>query len=137
MYAGYMIPKPKIKNWFVELYYANPFAYASSRQCPDEFHGQYIDCVGGATTGVTSVTGDQYLGSLHYHAPQMWRKPGILWAWWGFFAILTIIYTCFWKGGEPPVNRLFSSPRESLENAKLTAMRKPRATKKALPYDRR
>ena len=46
MYAGYMIPKPKIKNWFVELYYTNPFAYAFQAALANEFKDQHIDCVG-------------------------------------------------------------------------------------------
>ncbi|KAJ5660617.1 hypothetical protein N7507_007068 [Penicillium longicatenatum] len=138
MYAGYMIPKPEIKNWFVELYYTNPFAYAFQAAMTNEFHGQQIDCVGGnlvphgpgyedvgsahracagiggAKTGADYVTGDQYLESLHYHASQMWRNYGILWAWWGFLAVLTIIFTCCWKGGAGSGSSLLI-PRESLK----------------------
>ncbi|KAJ5760456.1 hypothetical protein N7520_007612 [Penicillium odoratum] len=138
MYAGYMIPKPKIKNWFVELYYTNPFAYAFQAAMSNEFHGQVIPCVGrslvpngpgyedmddankactgigGATTGASFVTGDQYLASLHYHASQLWRNYGILWAWWAFFAALTVIFTCLWKGGAGSGSSLLI-PRESLK----------------------
>ncbi|KAJ5140829.1 hypothetical protein N7448_004237 [Penicillium atrosanguineum] len=156
MYAGYMIPKPKIKNWFVELYYTNPFAYAFQAGMSNEFHGQYIDCVGrnlipngpgyenvgdankacagvgGATTGATFVTGDQYLGSLHYHASQMWRNFGILWAWWGFFAILTIIYTCFWKGGAASGSSLLI-PRESLKKHQAHSDEEAQGNEKGAP----
>jgi len=138
MYAGYMIPKPEIKNWFLELYYTNPFAYAFQAAMSNEFHGQHIDCVGGnliphgpgyedvgsghracagiggTTAGADYVTGDQYLGSLHYHASQMWRNYGILWAWWGFLAVLTIIFTCLWNGGAGSGSSLLI-PRESLK----------------------
>lgn len=138
MYAGYMIPKPKVKNWFLELYYTNPFAYAFQAALANEFHDQHIDCVGrslipngpgyenvpdankactgigGATTGATFVTGDQYLGSLHYHASQIWRNYGIVWAWWGSFAVATIIFTCLWKGGAGSGSSLLI-PRESLK----------------------
>ncbi|KAJ5689632.1 hypothetical protein N7462_004024 [Penicillium macrosclerotiorum] len=137
MYAGYMIPKPKIKNWFLELYYTNPFAYAFQAALSNEFHGQHIDCVGenlipsgpgyedvgsahkscagvgGSLPGADYVTGDQYLSSLHYKHSEMWRNFGVLWAWWGFFAVMTIICTCFWKAGAGSGSSLLI-PRENL-----------------------
>ncbi|KAJ5483524.1 ABC transporter [Penicillium desertorum] len=105
MYAGYMIPKPQMKNWFLELYYTNPFAYAFQAAMSNEFHGRHIPCVGnnlipsgpgyedvgaenqacagvgGALPGANYVTGDQYLGSLHYKHSQMWRNFGVVWGW--------------------------------------------------------
>ncbi|OPB40694.1 ABC drug exporter AtrF [Trichoderma guizhouense] len=123
MYAGYMIPKPKMKNWFLELYYVNPFAYAFQAALSNEFHDQHIPCVGdnlvpsgpgyenvdsanractgvgGALPGADFVTGDQYLLSLHYKHSQLWRNYGVVWGWWGFFAVITIVCTCFWKAG--------------------------------------
>ncbi|KAL6699323.1 ABC-2 type transporter domain-containing protein [Trichoderma pleuroticola] len=123
MYAGYMIPKPKMKNWFLELYYINPFAYAFQAALSNEFHDQHIPCVGnnlvpsgtgyenvdsanractgvgGALPGADFVTGDQYLSSLHYKHSQLWRNYGVVWGWWGFFAVITIVCTCFWKAG--------------------------------------
>ena len=137
MYAGYMIPKPRIKNWFLELYYTNPFAYAFQAAMSNEFHNQHIECsgrnlipngpgyehvgdthkactgVGGATLGATFVTGDQYLKSLHYRASQLWRNYGILWAWWAFFAGVTIVCTSFWKGSVSGSSLLI--PREALK----------------------
>lgn len=138
MYAGYMIPKPQIKNWFLELYYTNPFAYAFQAALTNEFHGQHIDCVGGnlipsgpgyedvgsghkacagvggALPGADYVTGDQYLSSLHYKHSQMWRNFGVVWAWWGFFAVLTVVFTCFWKSGAASGSSLLI-PRENLK----------------------
>ncbi|KAJ5160816.1 uncharacterized protein N7482_007820, partial [Penicillium canariense] len=138
MYAGYMIPKPGIKNWFVELYYLNPFAYAFQVGLSNEFHGQHIDCVGrnlipsgpgyenvesghkscagvgGALTGADYVTGDQYLLSLHYKHSQMWRNFGVVWGWWAFFAVMTIICTCRWKSGAASGSALLI-PRENLK----------------------
>ncbi|RAH84934.1 pleiotropic drug resistance protein, ABC superfamily [Aspergillus japonicus CBS 114.51] len=138
MYAGYMIPKPHIKNWFVELYYTNPFAYAFQAALSNEFHGQIIPCVGnnlvpsgpgyenvdpahkactgvgGAVRGADYVTGDQYLASLHYKHSQLWRNYGILWAWWGFFAVLTIVCTCYWNAGAGSGAALLI-PREKLQ----------------------
>ncbi|KAE8315830.1 ABC-2 type transporter-domain-containing protein [Aspergillus transmontanensis] len=138
MYAGYMIPKGHIKNWFLELYYTNPFAYAFQAALSNEFHGQTIPCVGnnlvpsgpgyenvssankactgvgGALPGADYVTGDQYLLSLHYKHSQMWRNYGVLWGWWGFFAVLTVICTCFWKGGAAAGASLLI-PREKLK----------------------
>ncbi|CAG8891148.1 unnamed protein product [Penicillium egyptiacum] len=138
MYAGYMIPKPQMKNWFLELYYTNPFAYAFQAAMSNEFHGRHIPCVGnnlipsgpgyedvgaenqacagvgGALPGANYVTGDQYLGSLHYKHSQMWRNFGVVWGWWGFFAILTIIFTSYWKAGAGSGSSLLI-PREKLK----------------------
>ncbi|KAL4987885.1 ABC-2 type transporter-domain-containing protein [Aspergillus falconensis] len=119
MYAGYMIPKPDIKNWFLELYYTNPFAYAFQAALSNEFHDQNIPCVacagiGGALPGAAYVTGDQYLGSLHYKSTQLWRNYGVAWAWWGFFAGLTIIFTCFWNAGAGSGSTLLV-PREKVK----------------------
>ncbi|KAK4065047.1 uncharacterized protein Triagg1_8683 [Trichoderma aggressivum f. europaeum] len=137
MYAGYMIPKPKMKNWFLELYYVNPFAYAFQAALSNEFHDQHIPCVGNnlvpsgpgyenvdsanrACTGVGGalpsadfVTGDQYLSSLHYKHSQLWRNYGVVWGWWGFFAVITIVCTCFWKAGGGGASLLI--PREKLQ----------------------
>ncbi|KAE8423502.1 ABC-2 type transporter-domain-containing protein [Aspergillus pseudocaelatus] len=123
MYAGYMIPKGQVKNWFLELYYTNPFAYAFQAALTNEFHDETIPCVGnnlvpngpgyenvpsghkactgvgGAALGADFVTGDQYLTSLHYKHSQLWRNYGIVWAWWAFFAGLTMICTSFWSDG--------------------------------------
>ncbi|PYI03052.1 ATP-binding cassette transporter [Aspergillus sclerotiicarbonarius CBS 121057] len=138
MYAGYMIPKPKVKNWFLELYYTNPMAYAFQAALSNEFHDQYIPCVGnnlvphgpgyedvssankactgvgGSLTGADYVTGDQYLSSLHYKHSQLWRNFGVVWGWWGFFAVLTIICTTFWKTGAGGSASLLI-PREKLK----------------------
>ncbi|KAJ5933309.1 hypothetical protein N7454_005638 [Penicillium verhagenii] len=156
MYAGYMIPKPNIKNWFLELYYTNPFAYAFQAAMSNEFHDQNIECVGrnlipngpgyenvgsghkacagvgGALTGADYVTGDQYLGSLHYHASQMWRNYGILWAWWGFLAVLTIIFTCLWNGGAGSGSSLLI-PRESLKMHQAHKDEESQANEKSVP----
>ncbi|PYH45898.1 pleiotropic drug resistance protein, ABC superfamily [Aspergillus saccharolyticus JOP 1030-1] len=146
MYAGYMIPKPHIKNWFVELYYTNPFAYAFQAALSNEFHDQTLPCVGnnlvphgpgyedvdpankactgvgGAQRGADYVTGDQYLASLHYKHSQLWRNYGILWAWWGFFAVLTIVCTCFWSAGAGSGSSLLI-PREKLKAARRAPRR--------------
>ncbi|KAL4897880.1 ABC-2 type transporter-domain-containing protein [Aspergillus ambiguus] len=144
MYAGYMIPKPHIKNWFLELYYTNPFAYAFQAALSNEFHDQVIPCVGnnlipsgpgyenvssgnkacagvgGALPGADYVTGDQYLGSLHYKHSQLWRNYGVVWAWWSFFAVATIICTCFWTAGAGSGAALLI-PREKLKKHQRAA----------------
>ncbi|PGH13712.1 hypothetical protein AJ80_06217 [Polytolypa hystricis UAMH7299] len=138
MYAGYMIPKPDIKNWFVEFYYVNPFAYAFQAALSNEFHGDNIPCVGpnlipsgpgyedvgagsracagvgGALPGADYVTGDQYLSSLHYKHSEMWRNFGVVWAWWAFAAGLTIVFTTFWKAPAGGGSSLLI-PREKLK----------------------
>ncbi|KAJ5790458.1 uncharacterized protein N7518_007469 [Penicillium psychrosexuale] len=138
MYAGYMIPKPKMKNWFLEVYYTNPFAYAFQAGLANEFHDRTFPCVGrnlipsgpgyedvgadnqacagvgGALPGANFVTGDQYLGYLHYKHTQLWRNFGVVWAWWGFFAVLTVIFTSYWKAaGNGGASLLI--PREKLK----------------------
>ncbi|EPE02908.1 abc transporter [Ophiostoma piceae UAMH 11346] len=138
MYAGYMIPKPKVKNWFLELYYTNPFAYAFQAALSNEFHDQHVDCVGpnlipngpgyldvdsaykacagvaGAMPGADFVTGDQYLSSLHYNHSQMWRNFGVIWVWWGLFAGLTVFFTSRWKDSGSSGSSLLI-PRENLK----------------------
>ena len=137
MYAGYMIPKPDIKPWFVEFYYTNPFAYAFQAALSNEFHDKHIPCVGpnlipsgpgyedvgsanractgvgGALPGADYVTGDQYLSSLHYKHSEMWRNYGVVWGWWVFFAALTIFFTSFWDAGAVGSSLLI--PREKLK----------------------
>ncbi|CAK7244663.1 MAG: ATP-binding cassette transporter snq2 [Sporothrix thermara] len=139
MYAGYMIPKPQMKNWMIEFYYTNPFAYAFQAALSNEFHDQHIPCVGvnlvpsgpgydgvidsanracagvgGAEPGADFVTGDQYLASLHYKHSQMWRNFGVLWGWWGFFAVLTIFFTSRWRASGSSGSSLLI-PRETLK----------------------
>ena len=76
MYAGYMIPKPEIKNWFLELYYTNPFAYAFQAALSNEFHGQHIDCVGGNL--IPSGPGYEHVGSAHKSCAGV----GVNCSWW-------------------------------------------------------
>ena len=127
-----------MKNWFLEVYYTNPFAYAFQAGMANEFHDRTFPCVGrnlipsgpgyedvpaenqacagvgGALPGANFVTGDQYLGFLHYKHSQLWRNFGIIWAWWGFFAVLTVIFTSFWKAtGNGGASLLI--PREKLK----------------------
>ena len=141
MYAGYMIPKPDMKPWFVEFYYTNPFAYAFQAALSNEFHDSHIPCVGdnlipsgpgyedvgsanractgvgGALPGADYVTGDQYLSSLHYKYSEMWRNYGVVWGWWAFFAALTIFFTSFWNAGASGTSLLI--PREKLKVHKI------------------
>ncbi|KAJ6187772.1 hypothetical protein N7519_002680 [Penicillium mononematosum] len=43
----------------------------------------------------------------------MWRNFGVVWAWWEFFAILTIVFTSYWKAGAGSGSSLI--PREKLK----------------------
>ncbi|ESZ90193.1 ABC transporter [Sclerotinia borealis F-4128] len=119
MYTGYMIKKPDMHPWFVWIYWIDPLAYGFSALLANEFKGQVIPCVGpnlvpngdgyvdlayqacagvgGALPGATSVTGEQYLGSLSYSTSNIWRNFGILWAWWVLFVGLTIYFTSNWS----------------------------------------
>ncbi|KAF2160175.1 hypothetical protein M409DRAFT_70682 [Zasmidium cellare ATCC 36951] len=122
MYAGYMIPKSEMGNWFVWIYWINPLAYAYNGLLSNEFNGKVIDCVGpnlvpsgpgytstankactgvrGAHSGATSVTGTQYLDSLKYSHSDMWRSVGIVWVWWAFYVALTILLMSMHRGNE-------------------------------------
>ena len=117
-YIGYEIPKPAMRPWFVWIYYIDPLAYGFEALLGNEFSDTIIPCVnnnlipngpgytnsalqacagvGGALPGATSVTGDQYLGSLSYKASHVWRNVGILFAWWFFYVGLTIFFTIRW-----------------------------------------
>jgi ABC-type multidrug transport system ATPase subunit len=137
MYTGYMIQKPRMHPWFVWIYWIDPLAYGFSAVLANEFKGQVIPCVannlvpngpgyadsahqacsgvGGAMPGATSVTGEQYLGSLSYSTANIWRNFGILWAWWVFYVAITIFATSRWKenGGK---NGFLLIPREKAKN---------------------
>ncbi|KAJ5618549.1 ATP-binding cassette transporter [Penicillium herquei] len=136
MYTGYMIPKPKMKNWFIELYYANPMAYAFQAALTNEFHDTVMPCVGsslipnggnytdsqyqacagvtGAEKGATYVTGDNYLEALHWKHSQMWRNFGVVWGWWAFFVAVAVVSTCTWKAGGAGSSSLLI-PRENMK----------------------
>lgn len=137
MYTGYMIPKPNIRNWFVEFYYANPLAYAFQAGLTNEFHDTTMPCVGtslvpsgsgyndpryqscsgvaGAEKGATYVTGDNYLAALHYKHSQMWRNFGVVWGWWAFGVGLAILATCMWRTQNAGSNVLLI-PREKMSH---------------------
>lgn len=119
MYTGYMIQKPQMHPWFSWIYWIDPLSYAFDALLSNEFHGKHIECVGtnlvplgqsytdpahqsctgvgGQTAGLTSLTGDAYLGSLSYSHTHVWRNFGIVWAWWALFVGLTILATSNWK----------------------------------------
>ncbi|PWY65420.1 hypothetical protein BO83DRAFT_419948 [Aspergillus eucalypticola CBS 122712] len=137
MYTGYMIPKPHIKNWFVELYYANPMAYSFQAALTNEFHDTTMPCVGssliphgdgygdseyqscagvqGAERGATYVTGDNYLAALHWKHSQLWRNFGVICGWWVFFVIIAIVSTCMWKARGAGSSSLLI-PREKMKH---------------------
>lgn len=137
MYTGYMIPKPEIKNWFVELYYANPMAYAFQAGLTNEFHDTTMPCVGGgliphgagyndsnyqscagvqgAERGAIYVTGDNYLAALHWKHSQLWRNFGVVWGWWTFFVGIAVVSTCMWRAGGAGSSSLLI-PREKMKH---------------------
>ncbi|KAL8734249.1 MAG: hypothetical protein Q9181_003278 [Wetmoreana brouardii] len=119
VYTGYFIPKTQMHDWFVWVYWINPLAYGFEALMSNELHGQTIPCVNqnlipngpgytdlayqscagvpGAVQGATFVTGDQYLQAYSYKHSHLWRNFGIIWGWWAFFVVLTIIATSNWK----------------------------------------
>ncbi|KAL2786105.1 ABC-2 type transporter-domain-containing protein [Aspergillus keveii] len=137
MYTGYMIPKPQMKNWFIELYYANPMSYSFQAALTNEFHDTTMPCVGsnlipegngyndsqyqscagvqGAERGATYVTGDNYLAALHWKHSQLWRNFGVICGWWIFFVGVAIIATCMWQVGGAGSSSLLI-PREKMKH---------------------
>ncbi|KAL9002558.1 MAG: hypothetical protein Q9188_004520 [Gyalolechia gomerana] len=119
VYAGYFIPKTQMHPWFVWIYWIDPLAYGFEMLLSSEVHGAIIPCVNnnlipngpgyndtnfqscagvpGAIQGNTFVTGDQYLQAFSYDHSHIWRNFGIIWAWWAFFVVVTIVATSSWK----------------------------------------
>lgn len=118
IYSGFLIQKPQMHPWFVWIFWINPMAYGFDALLSNEFHNKIISCVGpnlipsgpgftnedhqacagvgGARTGQSFVTGDDYLSSLSYAHSHVWRNFGIIWAWWVLFVVLTVIATSKW-----------------------------------------
>lgn len=140
MYIGYMIPKPQMHPWFVWIYWINPLAYGFESLLGNEFANKIIQCVnnnlvpngpgylnaayqactgvGGALPGATSLTGEQYLGSLSYSTSHVWRNFGIIWAWWALFVVGTIYFTSNWKDAAES-GRTLLVPREKAKKAQV------------------
>ncbi len=118
-YIGYMIPKSEMKPWFVWIFWINPMSYGFEALMGNEFKDAIISCVGpnlipsgpkytdrtfaacaglgGARKGATSLTGEEYLGSLSYSSTRIWRNFGIILVWWALYVGLTIFFTCRWQ----------------------------------------
>ena len=119
MYSGFMIPKSRMHPWFVWLYWINPLAYGFQALMGNEFRDKVVPCVGnnlipsgpaymnpnyaacsgigGAPTGATTLSGEQYLRSLSYSTTTVWRNFGIVWIWWILFVVLTVFFTGRWS----------------------------------------
>ncbi|CAG8031504.1 unnamed protein product [Penicillium salamii] len=119
VYAGYMIARPEMHMWFGWIFYLNPMAYAFEALAANEFHGKIIPCaatnlipngegylntshsacsgVPGAQIGANFVTGDQYLSALSYSHTHIWRNFGIIWAFWAFNVLVTVVSTMHWN----------------------------------------
>jgi ATP-binding cassette subfamily G (WHITE) protein 2 (SNQ2) len=120
VYMGYMIPKTAMKDWFVWIFWINPMSYAYEALLGNEVKDSQIPCVGpnlipggpgytpgqggqacagvgGARPGASTLTGEEYLSSMSFNSGNVWRNVGILFAWWVFFVIVTIIFTSRWK----------------------------------------
>ncbi|KAH6639094.1 multidrug resistance protein CDR2 [Boeremia exigua] len=143
LYMGYMIGKPEMKDWFVWIFWINPMSYGYEALLGNEFKNAEFPCLGpnlvpvgpqyeqgeggqacagvdGARPGATSVSGEQYLGSMSFDTSNVWRNLGILWVWWSLFVVVTIVFTSRWKEiGEG--GRGILIPRETQKKA-LKAM---------------
>jgi ABC-type multidrug transport system permease subunit len=120
VYMGYMIPKTAMKDWFVWIYWINPMSYGYEALLGNEVKNSQFPCVGtnlipsgpeyspsqsgqacagvgGALPGASDLTGEEYLSSMSFKTTNVWRNVGILFAWWIFFVIVTIIFTSRWN----------------------------------------
>jgi len=112
VYTGYLIPPTKMHPWFKWLQYINPVAYAFEILMVNQFDTLAIQCVPpnlvpqgpnvssqyqsctiqGSQPGQAVVSGAAYIETaFSYSRTHLWRNIGILFAFWLFFIVLTMI----------------------------------------------
>jgi ATP-binding cassette subfamily G (WHITE) protein 2 (SNQ2) len=112
VYTGYLIPPTKMHPWFKWLQYINPVAYGFEALMVNQFDTLEIQCVPpylvpqgpnasaqyqsctiqGSQPGQAVVSGAAYIdAAFAYSKAHLWRNIGILFAFWSFFVVLTMI----------------------------------------------
>ncbi|ODQ51641.1 ABC transporter [Saitoella complicata NRRL Y-17804] len=115
VYAGYIIPRPSMKGWFVWIFYLNPVGYGFEALITNEFHNLELPCitpqlvpygagyggvalanqgctVAGSTPGTGVINGDAYLSQqFSYTWGHAWRNLGFVIMFWIAFVVITII----------------------------------------------
>lgn len=118
VYTGYLIPPTKMHPWFKWLLYINPVAYGFEVLMVNQFDtleiqctppylvpqgpnasAQYQSCtIQGSQPGQTVVSGAAYIdAAFTYSKAHLWRNVGIVFAFWCFFVVLTMIGQEFQK----------------------------------------
>ncbi|EGW31387.1 drug resistance protein 2 [Spathaspora passalidarum NRRL Y-27907] len=120
IYAGFIIPSPKMLGWAKWISYCNPISYIFESLMVNEFHNREFECtnfipngsgfdnvpianricnVVGAQPGETTVNGSDFLKiSYNYTNEHKWRNFGIAVAFAIFFLGLYVFLTEFNKG---------------------------------------
>ncbi|KAI0420413.1 putative ABC multidrug transporter [Xylaria grammica] len=109
VYAGYLIPVPKMHVWFRWIAYIDPVQYTFGALMGSETGGLTLECVDpqfipygnsyeeiyrgcsapGSTPGQSTYSGAEFLKAQYGDFTQhVWRNVGIVIAFWIFFAIM-------------------------------------------------
>ncbi|KUI62882.1 Brefeldin A resistance protein [Cytospora mali] len=113
VYAGYLIPVPRMHVWFRWISYINPVTYAYGALMGSSMSRLKMECVEpqyvpygpgyddnayrsctleGSTVGSSIVSGENYLVTEYGDTTQhVWRNVGIIIAFWVFFALMAAI----------------------------------------------
>ncbi|KAI9818834.1 MAG: hypothetical protein M1827_007655 [Pycnora praestabilis] len=112
VYTGYLIPPTKMHPWFKWLIWVNPVQYGFEALMSNEFSNLDIQCVPpylvpqgpsaqpqyqscliqGSQPGQTTVNGGDYIKTAFtYSRSHLWRNIGIIFGFWIFFVVLTMI----------------------------------------------
>ncbi|KAI0970759.1 putative ABC multidrug transporter [Xylaria arbuscula] len=112
VYAGYLIPVPKMHVWFRWIAYINPVQYTFSALTGSETGGLTLMCVEpqfvpygdsyedryrgctapGSTPGQSTYSGTDFLKAQYGDFTEhVWRNIGIVIAFWVFFALLAAL----------------------------------------------
>ncbi|KAL7624350.1 ATP-binding cassette transporter snq2 [Parahypoxylon ruwenzoriense] len=112
VYTGYLIPPSSMHPWFGWLRWINWLQYGFECLMSNEFYNLQLECVppflvpqgpdaspqyqsctlAGSSPGSTVVSGAAYIEqSFSYTRTHLWRNFGFLWAFFGFFLVLSMI----------------------------------------------
>ncbi|KAI1381532.1 ABC-2 type transporter [Hypoxylon crocopeplum] len=112
VYTGYLIPPSSMHPWFSWLRWINWLQYGFECLMANEFYNLQLECVSpylvpsgqgtssdhqsctlaGTNPGETVVHGAAYIQqSFSYTRAHLWRNFGFLWAFFGFFLVITMI----------------------------------------------
>ncbi|GMG19756.1 unnamed protein product [Ambrosiozyma monospora] len=122
VYAGFMLPLPKMHHWIKWIHYLNPMFYCYNSLMGSEFHGKMMKChsfvpsgpgyenvsianqicsVPGAIAGQAIVLGDDYIKRKYdFYFHNVWKYWGINVCWTAGFIGLNVFLSEFVKNVE-------------------------------------